>query len=188
MNIALLGGAFNPPHTGHLMIAQQVLDFTDAEEVWFVPNYGQSPAKDVAPAADRLAMANLLELPKTRVSTLEIDNKLDGETVHLLPFLPKEHTYSFILGSDLLALFHTWLGWEKLLAAMPFYIFPREGFPCEPLRPGMKIISHELLIKSTISSTKIRDRVAKGLPIDQFVPAAIAEYIQQHQLYQSGSL
>jgi len=184
MNIALLGGAFNPPHNGHLMIAQQVLDFTDTGEVWFLPNYGQIPAKRVAPVADRVAMAKLLVLPKTRVSTIEIDNELDGETVHLLPFLPKEHTFSFVIGSDQLPGFTTWLNWEQLLASMTFWVFPRPGSPTQPLHPGMKVITHELLIGNDISSTRIRERIAKGLPIDQFMPLSISQYIGKSGLYQ----
>jgi nicotinate-nucleotide adenylyltransferase len=183
MRVALLGGAFNPPHLGHLMIAQQVLDFGDIDEVWFLPNYSQSPPKPVASVEDRLSMTRLLELPRTQVSTIEIDNKLSGETVDILPFLPKEHEFSFIMGSDQLPTFHLWVGWEKLLAAMPFLVFPRYGFPNEPLHPGMKVISHELLVGSNISSTKIRERTHKGLAIDQFVPARIAAYIREHGLY-----
>lgn len=183
MNIALLGGTFNPPHLGYLMIAQQVIDFTDTDEVWFLPNYGQSPPKPVAPVEHRVAMANLLVLPKTRVSTIEIDNKLDGETIHLLPHLSREHTFSFIIGSDQLPTFHLWLDWEKLLTAMPFLVFPRYGYPKEPLYDGMKVISHELLVGSNISSTKIRDRVRQELPIDQFVPFSVARYVREHRLY-----
>jgi nicotinate-nucleotide adenylyltransferase len=183
MNIALLGGAFNPPHLGHLMIAQQVLDFTGTDEVWFLPNYGQSPPKPVASVEDRLAMTRLLILPKTKISTIEIDNNLDGETVHLLPFLPKEHFFSFIIGSDQLPTLHLWLDWEKLLESIPFYVFPRYGYPNEPLYKNMKVISHELLIGSNISSSKIRERVGKGLLIDQFVPQQIADYIKEHNLY-----
>jgi nicotinate-nucleotide adenylyltransferase len=183
MKIALLGGAFNPPHLGHLMIAQQVLDFTDMDEVWFLPNYDQSPPKPVATSEDRLAMTRLLALPRTQVSTIEIDNKLDGETIHILPFLPKEHTFSFIIGSDQLPTFHLWLGWEQLLKTMPFFVFPRYGYPSEPLYEGMTVISSRLLVGSNISSTKIRDRVKRNLSIDQFVPAPIARYIQEHGLY-----
>lgn len=183
MRIALLGGAFNPPHLGHLMIAQQVLDFTDTEEVWFLPNYNQAPPKPVAPVADRLAMTKLLELPRTKVSTIEIDNKLSGETIDILPFLPKEHTFSFVIGSDQLPTFHLWLDWQKLLKSMPFLVFPRYGFPNEPLHEGMKVISHELLVGSNLSSTKIRERVRLGLTIDQFVPPAIARYITGHSPY-----
>jgi nicotinate-nucleotide adenylyltransferase len=183
MHIALLGGAFNPPHNGHLLIAQQVLDFTDAEEVWFLPNYRQSPPKPVASVEDRLAMAEMLTLPKTRVSTIEIDHQLNGETVSILPHLPKEHAFSFIIGSDQLPSFHLWGRWKELLDAMPFWVFPRYGYPNEPLRENMRVVAHPLLIGSNISSTKVRDRVKAGLPIDQFVPKGVAEYIAKHGLY-----
>lgn len=185
MKVSLLGGSFNPPHNGHLMIAQQVLDFTDTDEVWFLPNFHQSPPKPVASAEDRLTMTKLLLLPRTKASTIEIDNKLNGETINILPFLPKEHVFSFIIGSDQLSMFHLWRDWQKLLALMPFWIFPRYGYPNEPLYEGMKVISHELLIGSNISSTKIRERVRLGWPIDQFVPKLIAEYIQKNSLYTS---
>ena len=184
MNIALLGGAFNPPHLGHMMIAQQVLDFTESDEVWFLPNFHQSPPKPVATIEDRLAMTRQMALPKTRVSTIEIDNKLDGETINILPLLPKEHSFSFIIGSDQLPTFHYWKDWETLLAKMPFWVFPRYGYPNEPLYPGMKVINDELLVGSNISSTKIRERVKRKLSVSQFVPQSIAGYIIERGLYQ----
>jgi nicotinate-nucleotide adenylyltransferase len=184
MNIALLGGVFNPPHIGHILIAQQILDFTDTDEVWFLPNYAQSPPKPAASVTDRLAMAKLLNLPKTHVSTIEIDNKLDGETVHILSFLPKEHRFSFIIGSDQLPSLHQWLEWEKLTRTLPFFVFPRYGYPNEPLYENMKVITHEFLIGSNISSSKVRDRVKNKLPIAGFVPKEIAKYIEEHGLYQ----
>ncbi|MDO8523639.1 MAG: nicotinate (nicotinamide) nucleotide adenylyltransferase [bacterium] len=183
MRIALLGGAFNPPHLGHLLIAQQVLDFTDTEEVWFLPNYGQIPPKPVAAIEDRLAMTRLLRLPKTRVSTLEIDHTLDGDTINLVPFLPKEHTFSFIIGSDQLSSFHLWGRWQELLEKVPFFVFPRYGYPNEPVYPGMTVISHELLVGSNMSSTKVRERVKQNLPIGTFVPEEVAAYIKEHGLY-----
>lgn len=184
MKVALLGGAFNPPHLGHLMIAQQVLDFTDTDEVWFLPNYGQIPPKPVASVAHRLAMTKLLPLARTHVSTLEIDHELDGDTIHLLPHLPHNHTFRFIIGSDQLPTFHLWGQWEQLIKKMPFLVFPRYGYPNEPLYKNMHVISNELLIGSNISSTKIRERVAQGKSIDQFVPKKIASYIADHNLYQ----
>lgn len=183
MNIALLGGAFNPPHNGHLMIARQVLDFAGVDEVWFLPNYSQSPPKPVAPAEDRLAMTRLLQLPKTSVSTIEFDHRLNGETINVLPHLPPEHAFSFIIGSDQLPTFHLWGRWKELLSKMPFLVFPRYGYPNEPLYENMHVVTHELLIGSNISSTKIRERVKAGLPIDNFVPEGVAAYIRKHELY-----
>lgn len=183
MNIGLFGGAFNPPHLGHVMIAQQVLDFTDTDEVWFLPSFGQIPPKPVESATHRLIMTKLLVLPRTRVSTIEIEHSLDGDTVHLLSHLPHEHTFRFIIGSDQLPTFHLWGNWEELLRNMPFLVFPRYGFPNEPLYPNMTVISDEFLMGSNISSTKIRERIRRGLPIDQFVPFPVASYIRQNKLY-----
>ena len=184
MHIGLLGGVFNPPHIGHLMMARQVLDYAGFDEVWFLVSYGQHPPKPhVAPVEDRLAMANMLVFPKTRVCTLEIDNTLDGNTIKLLPFLPKEHDYTFVMGADWLPTFPLWGSWEELLTKLPFLVFPRSGFANEPLYPNMKVLDHPSLMTSNISSTKIRERITKGLSIDEFVPPNVAKYIKEHGLY-----
>ena len=185
MNIALLGGAFNPPHLGHAMIARQILDITKPDEVWLLPNYHQVPPKPVAPVEHRLAMTQCLSDRKVKISTLEIDHTLDGQTINLLPFLPKEHAYHFIIGSDQLASFHLWGNWELLLQKIPFYVFPRYGYPNEPLYPNMKVVSDELLIATNISSTKIRARVAQEKSISEFVLPEVAEYIKRHHLYEA---
>ena len=184
MKVGLLGGTFNPPHIGHILIAQQVLDFTDLDEVWFLPNYGQHPIKsDVASVENRVAMVNMISVPKTRVSTLEIDHKLDGNTIHLLPVLPKEHEYWFIIGSDWLPKFNQWGEYKELISKLPFYVFPRYGHPTEPLYEHMTVVTHTSLVSFDISCTKIRDRVKQGLAINHFVPTGVSEYIQEHKLY-----
>lgn len=193
MKIALLGGAFNPPHLGHVIIARQVLDFTDVDEVWYLPNWGQyyfgrKPHKEVAPAEHRLAMLNYLVFDKAITSTIEIDHQLDGQTIHLLPHLPPEHELSFIIGSDQLPTFRLWQGWQELLKTMRFLIFPRYGYPVvEPIEENMSIVKHELLIETSISSTIVRERIKKGLSISQFVPLGVANYIQEHNLYLEGA-
>ncbi|MFZ5845603.1 MAG: nicotinate-nicotinamide nucleotide adenylyltransferase, partial [Patescibacteria group bacterium] len=160
MKIGILGGVFNPPHLGHLLIAQQVLDFAGLDEVWFLPNYGQQPPKaEVASVEHRLKMTQLLKLPRTRVSTLEIDHKLNGNTINLIPYLPREHQFWFIIGSDWLPRFKEWGQWEELLEKLPFLVFPRNGYPNEPLYKNMTLVQHELLMTSNISATKVRERV-----------------------------
>lgn len=181
--IALLGGAFNPPHLGHVLIARQVLDFAGVDEVWLLPNYGQSFEKPVAPWEDRLAMTRMISLPHVIVSTIEIDHQLDGRTIHLLPYLPPGNEYVFVMGSDQLPVFHLWGSYRELLERMKFLVFPRFGYPLQPLFPNMTVLSHELLMTSDISSTKIRGRVSAGLSIAGFVPEGVEEYIINHGLY-----
>lgn len=183
MKIALLGGAFNPPHVGHLMIARQVLDYSGVDEVWFLPNFRQTPPKPVESVEHRLAMTKLMETDNMRVSTIEIDNKLDGQTIHVLPHLPKEHSYYFVIGADQLATFHLWGEEKKLRESMTFLVFPRYGYRNEPLYPGMTVLRSEILIETNISSTKIRERVKRGLSISEFVTPKVEEYISIKGLY-----
>lgn len=183
MKVGLLGGAFNPPHLGHIFVARQAMDFAGLDEVWFLPNFNQSPPKPVAPVEDRLAMTRLITLKGTRVSTIEIDNRLNGQTINVLPHLPSGNEYRFIIGSDQLAAFHLWGSWQELLARMPFLVFPRYGYPNEPLYPNMDVIAHEDIVSCNISSTKIRERVRLGLSITEFVPPGVAEYVAEHKLY-----
>ena len=183
MKIGLLGGTFDPPHMGHVLIARQVLDFAGVDEVWFLPNYRQNPPKPSSPVEDRLAMTKLIALLKTRVSLLEIEHMLDGDTIHILPFLPPEHEFTFIMGSDQLPTFAEWNDWERLLRELPVLVFPRYGHPTEPLYQGMKVVSDSSLITSNISSTKIRERVRRGLSIEHFVPVDVFTYIKDHKLY-----
>ena len=184
MNITLFGGAFNPPHLGHLQIAQQVLDFTPTDQVWLLPNYGQIPPKnDMASAPDRLAMTKMLETKRIKICDLEIVHKLSGDTIELLRFLPLEHAYHFLIGSDWISRMDQWGDWKTLLKKLPFYVFPRQGYSYAPLPSAMIVVSDPLLTVTDISSTKMRERVKRGLPVDTFVPVGIEQYIKEHRLY-----
>ncbi len=183
MNIGLLGGLFNPVHIGHILVARQVLDFCGMDEIWLVPNFQPPLPKPTASPVDRLAMLRCIEGDSIKISTLEIDQKLDGKTIHLLPHLPKEHQYRFIIGSDQLTTFHLWFEWEKLLEQIPFIVFPRYGYPTDPLYPNMTVAGDADIVSTNISSTRIRDRVKRGLSICEFVPPGVSEYIDKHELY-----
>jgi nicotinic acid mononucleotide adenylyltransferase len=69
------------------------------------------------------------------------------------------------------------------LKSMHFFVFPRYGYPNEPLYEHMTMISHEYLVASNCSSTKIRSRIKLGLSVESFVPQGVARYIKEHRLY-----
>lgn len=204
MNISILGGAFNPPHLGHLWITQQVLDFTDTDQVWLTTCYRHTFDKYLAPVKDRVVMTKMLIVnprksvnnpwkSKIRYCNEEINNRLSGETIELMTLLRKrypQHCFSFIIGSDNLVNFKRWGQWKKLITSFRFYIFPRPGFSTNLSDYGLDhpeykftLITNKLLIISNLSSTIIRSRIKHSLSIDNLVPMAVKRYIDTHNLY-----
>lgn len=186
MHIGLLGGSFNPPHIGHVLVVRQVLDFTPLNKIWLLPAYRHTFDKPLAPHADRLAMTKLITEDRVEVSALEIDNQLDGNTINLVPILKKrfmKDKFTFIIGSDQLSTFTKWGEWRTLLKLLNFLVVPRAGYPQRPLYQNMKVLKHPLLVTTNISSSMVRQRVKKGLPIAHFVPKTVETYIKKKGLY-----
>lgn len=186
MKIGILGGSFNPPHLGHLLIAQQILDFTGIDAIWFLPAFKHTFDKPLAAVADRLAMTQLVKMPNMHVSTLEITHQLSGDTIELLPILKNKYPkdiFTFIIGSDQLPMFEKWGSWEKLIKSIPFLVVPRAGYPLSPLYPQMQVLAHELFITTNISSSLVRSRIKKGLSVTHLVTDEVGEYIKKKGLY-----
>ncbi len=188
MHIGLLGAAFNPPHIGHLIMARQAMDFARFDQIWFMPTYHHTFVKQTETPQRRMAMTRLLikDCPQFKVSTLEIDHQLDGNTINVLPILKQNYPhdqFTFIIGADNLPTFHKWGSWKKLLQLLPFLVIPRAGFSNAPLFENMRVLEHPLLVVTNISSTGIRARIKQGLAIDYLVTPQVKEYIKTHRLY-----
>jgi nicotinate-nucleotide adenylyltransferase len=193
MNIAILGGAFDPPHLGHQLIAHQVLDFAGVKEVWLTPCYQHTFEKKLTKTEHRVAMTKMLINKKIKYSSEEIDNQLSGDTIDLMKILEKkypQHHFSFIIGSDNLKSLRRWGRWEKLISSYHLLIFPRAyfkgslaNFNLNLPEYKLKLIKHPLLVTTDISSTNIRERIKKGLSISGLVPEKVEEYIKRYNLY-----
>jgi len=203
MKIALLGGSFDPPHLGHILIARQVIEHAGMDQVWFVPNYTTSAhhavfQKQLSPAEDRYKMAQLLEDNKIKVSDFEIKRNKESLTITTLETLSKEHpkdTFYWITGSDKLQTFHLYDDWREIISTFHLIIFPREhmlwdleeqvkkSLLLQTIPQNVIVLHNKNLILSNISSTAIRDREKHGLPINFLVPPAVEEYIKEHKLY-----
>lgn len=193
MRVVILGGAFNPPHLGHQLIAEQILDFNQAEEVWLTPCYRHTFDKELIAYKHRVAMVKMIIDGKIKYCGLEIDNQLSGETIELMEFLRKEypqHQFSFVIGSDNLENFKKWGQWERLLETTKFLVFPRPEFDYDLKKYDLDqpeyqldLIRHPLLVTISLSSSNIRERIKKGLSISGLVPKKVEEYIKKHRLY-----
>ena len=193
MKVAVLGGSFNPPHLGHVLIIDQVLKYTDIDEIWLAPCYRHTFLKNLAPVEHRVAMTKMLTNHKVRYRSEEIDNRLSGDTIDLMEILKKkypQHQFSFLIGSDNLAGLKRWGRWEKLISNFKFLIFKRPNYSMNLSEFGLdnpeyklKFVNHPKLITSEISSTQVRERLKHSLSIADLVPKKVEEYILNHHLY-----
>jgi nicotinate-nucleotide adenylyltransferase len=190
MNVAILGGAFNPPHWGHLSLARQILDFLPIDFVWLMPTYCYNPSfrKPMISFNHRYQMTRRLEGPKIKVSDFEKNMTGVSYTYSVLKALtaafPKLN-FSFILGSDQLTDFDRWYDYRNLLKEYQIYVFPREAEKLT-LFPGMKLIRSPLLKTSSLSSSLVRNMVGQKKSLQTLVPPEVATYIRIQNLYQSS--
>ena len=193
--IGVLGGSFNPVHWGHLHVALLSREAAMLDRVVFLPA-AVPPHKqpwDLAPPADRRAMLEqaLAAEPRTELSDLELAPGGPRYTVESLDRLRDMHPdweLSFILGMDSLAELSTWREPERLVATYRVIAVNRPGtsVPARDPRWGDRITSVSGN-PFAISSSAIRDRVARGLSIRHLVPDEVAAYIAQHRLYRPDS-
>ncbi len=193
MKIGILGGTFDPPHIAHLQAAQVALDTLELDCIRFLPT-GQPPHKDLSvqsPANIRLEMvqAAISDHLKFEISTYEFETSGPHYTVDTLSYF-RSHTPSeqitFIVGSDSVAQFNSWRDPDRLFDLAQIAIFERPGYPIEKLE--QKYLDRAVIlpvIPLNISSSEIRNRVAKGLSIKWLVPDTVECLISRHSLYQS---
>lgn len=190
MHIILFGGAFDPPHLGHQKIARYLIESKTADEVWYVPAKAHPFAKPMSPAEDRVAMVKLIvDDPRIKVEMYEQEK--DGvsyshETLDYLSAKYPQHTFSWIVGSDRLPDFHRWVDskgrdYLDMLRKYRFYVYPRAGFPFEPLYPNMVPLKDAE--EWTYSSTEVREKIKKGESIEGLVDRKVADYLASHRLY-----
>jgi nicotinate-nucleotide adenylyltransferase len=203
MKIGILGGSFDPPHFGHILMARQVLELTEIEEVWLMPVFSTTSQHTVfqkllSSPNNRIAMAKFIQDQKIKISDFEIEKNKKSLTIETLKKLSKENpndTFYWIVGSDRLATFHLWDEWQKIIEDYQLIIFPREhmlwelekrvkeSLQLQTIPENVIVLDNKELILTNISSTAIRERVKEGLPIDFLVPEKVEVYIKKNKLY-----
>lgn len=190
--IGILGGTFDPIHLGHLVLAEQVKEKLQLDQVIFIPT-AKPPHKTkrrLSPAKDRFHMTRLgLEgNPKFLVSDLELKRGGLSYTIDTLRQLEKlypDREMYFLTGSDILDEIHTWKDPEQIYKRVKVVIAIRPGF--DRFDPENQFAQKSIIVPITgidISSSKIRAMVAKGESIRYLVPTKVEEYISKKKLYQ----
>ena len=196
MRVGILGGAFNPPHIGHLVCAQEALVRLGLEKVLFVP-VGQAPHRRIEqdPGAEaRLEMCGLAVAGNVRfeVSRLELDRPGPSYTVDTLRSMREgspEDELVLLLGGDQAASLPAWHEPEQVLRHATVAAVERTGWARERIAVkvaglrGAERIRYFDMPRVDVSSTMVRRRAAAGEPIRYLVPDAVAELIEARRLY-----
>jgi nicotinate-nucleotide adenylyltransferase len=137
--IGLMGGSFNPPHEGHLHVAETALKRLRLDRVWWMVSPGNPLKRNdgLPPLAERMAAARALATdPRIEVTGFEDGLRAPHYTAAALAFLHARHPkarFVWIMGADNLAQFHKWREWRSIAATTPFVVVDRPGWRMKAL-------------------------------------------------------
>ena len=187
--VGIYGGSFNPIHNGHLALARQFIESMALDEVWFVVS-PQNPFKVGEPLLDddkRLEMVRLALADETKMYATDVEFHLPRPSYmwNTLCQLSKDNPdceFVLLIGGDNWTSFHRWYNADKLLRYYRIAVYPRRRDVIDEatLPTNVHLLRASLL---DISSTEIRKRLAKGLPVDHLVPDAVLQMIIRERLY-----
>lgn len=190
--IGILGGTFNPPHLGHLLMAEQVGRQLELDEVWFMPTAKppHAPGKQTIASLHRLKMVDLAIAgnPLFKIQPYEINRGGENYTVDTMRHFTKNYPevdFYFIIGGDSANDLSTWYQIDELNQLVQFVGVRRPGEP--PYTGDYPILWVDSPMVN-ISSTEIRLRVYLDQSIRYQVPDAVANYIYQQGLYTGANL
>ena len=187
--IGLFGGTFDPIHWGHLLLAQEALEKLQLDKVVFIPakisphKVGQHP---VASNEHRLSMIHEAIQGEERFSLDDRELKREGisysiDTVRDLQEETPFTEFVFLIGEDHLAHLSSWKESEELEQRVAFAVFTRGKNQEISRLQQYRFPMIERCID--ISSTEIRERLARGASVRYFLPTPVFNYIEKHSLY-----
>ena len=188
----LFGGAFDPPHNGHLALARRARERFALDRLVVIPT-GVAPHKRIETPAElrlRLAEAAFANMPGTEVSRWEIDRGQPSYTLETTRWARERYgELLFLVGADQFARLDTWYRPDDVLELARLAVATRPGYRqeelervCGTLRDPGRVEFFEIEPWPG-SSTEIRDRVRRGEPIDDVVPPSVARLIAELGLY-----
>ena len=184
--IGLLGGTFNPPHMGHLIIAEQVGKQLGLDAVWFLPAHvpPHKRVKHLAKVEERKKMIQSAIGDNSFFKLDETDLKREGKsyTYDTIKQLKKEHPekeFYFIIGGDMAESLSEWYRIDELVQMIQFVAVKRKGYSADT---DYSVIWVDCPLIE-ISSTQIRKKISDGCTIRYLVPESTRKYIEKMGLY-----
>ena len=191
--VGLFGGAFDPPHRAHLLVAQHALRECHLSRVLLIPN-GMPPQKGGTHCGkeDRFRMTQVLVRGRRGLSAsrIEIDREGPSYTIDTIRAIEDDcpEGLCFILGADQLLGIESWRESRTLMRSVPFVVAPRPGVEIAKFRrpPFDELKLHVLdMVPVDLSSSWVRERMGNGGEIEPWVPRGVARYVREHELYRA---
>ena len=193
--IAVFGGTFNPPHTGHIFMLKGIAELPEIEKVLVMP--AKAPphkSGEIASAEHRVNMCRLAfeGVPKAEISLEELSLEGKSYTVKTLEALRKKGiiNHVWVIGADSLVNFHKWYEFERILSLAELYVYMRRGVSKKELlsaKEGLERLGGKITLLSVvppeISSTEIRQEIKKSDLNGEFLSPSVLEYITEYSLY-----
>ncbi|MTH52500.1 nicotinate-nucleotide adenylyltransferase [Bacillus mangrovi] len=184
--IGILGGTFDPPHYGHLLIASEVMAALSLDEIWFMPNRlpPHKQHEEHSSPDERFEMLKLAiggaEGFKIQAAELERSGpSYTYDTVVLLKEKYPEASFSFIIGADMIEFLPQWSRIDELIRLVRFVGVNRPGYsPATDFKVTMADVP-----QFDVSSTMIRERLRNGETTRFLLPDQIKDYIRERGLY-----
>jgi len=195
--VIFFGGAFNPPLISHFSLAEQIIsEYKQAERIIFVPVNSLYEKNDLLNNDDRYNMVKTVtdKNEKFEISRIEIDSERPLYTIESLRIIQKEYPkYEvwFMIGTDNLKTLHTWKKASELTSEFKVLVLERDEDKMEEIianNPFLKehessFIKAKENVRSSLSSTFVRDKIKQGKSIRYLVPEEVHEYIKENKLF-----
>lgn len=183
--IGILGGTFNPPHIGHLMMANEALHALELDEVRFMPN-AIPPHKEAQGATDE-QRAKMVELtiegvPYFTLERFELERggvSYTYKTILAMTKREKDVQFYFIIGGDSIDSLHSWYRINDLVKLVQFVGIGRPGTEAHSNYPVLMVDAPEI----HLSSSLLRARFAQNKTVKYLISEAVERYIRKEGIY-----
>jgi len=192
MKLCLMGGTFDPPHWGHALLAEAIVDELHVEKFTFIPAYipPHKQGNHITDSRHRLRMLELVvqENPVFDVDPREINREGVSYTIDTIREIKQEYQLQsdeigFLIGADNFLALYSWKNADALVEECRILVAERPEYPVQNTIPLLDQVEFIPLPKIEISSSMIRDRIQRNQSVQFYVLPVVYDYIQTHKLY-----
>jgi len=179
MRVGLYGGAFDPPHLGHLKVAQTALWSDEIDTLWFLPAWSSASGKNMSEFKHRLFMCSLLSKNYIGMHVCDLEAEVKSlDSLEIVNYIQEQNlacSFRLVLGTDNFWKMNQWKNSHEVMKIAPALWVERPG------QSRIPVISYPLY--NTLSSTQVRETISSNGSMDGLVSKEVETYIKDENLY-----